>query len=242
MNDILWLYLDFEPNDEDVVDRINVLLDRIDELLQEYGWKYTGLNNIYCPIPGTDCDATWHQAEEALQNAEWLKKYSPHVRVGTHTNVCDVNEIIIRGMSLVCKEKMLKYSAYYERKRKFAHGIIVDENNVLRDGYTTYLLAKRDGGCPEIMRVKSDQVFKKIVIGKIVKETENGLVETSKKTYTWYCDLRSAVVPGDILYAKAKNNRVKMRVDKVSYVAEPYLCTKHKNVIKHAHLEKSGDM
>lgn len=43
------------------------------------------------------------------------------------------------------KEKMFEKIEYFMLNGKFKEKIILDKNNVLVDGYTTYLLAKQSG-------------------------------------------------------------------------------------------------
>lgn len=229
MYEVIWLFFKAPP----AAKEYESVLPKVDELMLECGWEYSGFRNMYLPVEGTDCDETWSRVRDELKNAEWLKKYEPFLNLGTLNNACSLSDIVIKDMSPVSQKKMTKYSEYYDKTKSYAHGIIVDENNVLKDGYTSYLLAQENGKCPDIMKVRSGQVFKKTVRGKILRKTDNGYQEKGKKPYTWYYNLRAAVVPGDILYAKAKNGKVIMRVDEVSYVAGPYLCNIHKNILKH---------
>ena len=40
-------------------------------------------------------------------------------------------------------EKLWYYEKYYQKKHQLPHAIVVDENKQLRDGYISYLLAKK---------------------------------------------------------------------------------------------------
>lgn len=51
------------------------------------------------------------------------------------------------------KDKLRQRASYYRKYRYFRSGIVLDNNNYLVDGYTTYLLAKRLGfDCITIVR------------------------------------------------------------------------------------------
>ena len=142
MNDVLYLCFDMESKDRETVHAIEKLLPDADALLEKTGWEYTGFQNMYRPVKGTDPDDTYDDAIRAIRDADWLKDYKPHFRIGTLTNACDLGEIVIQGEEPLDEEKLHRYREYYEKERSFAHGIIVDEENVLMDGYMTYLIAR----------------------------------------------------------------------------------------------------
>ena len=207
----------------------------MDKLLLKNGWEYTGFRNMYRPVQGTENDETWHKAEMAVLEDEKLKKYKPYFVFGVMTSHCGLSEVVIKGMSPVTEEKLKAYEEYYDRKKTFAHGIVVDENNILRDGYATYLIAKEKNASPAIMCARSTQPIRKIVSGVHVRETEDGFEDKrDNRIYTWYYDLRDAVLPGDILCVRTKYGKSLIRVDKISYVAGEYSCRNlHKDVRRH---------
>lgn len=236
MHDTMFVYLQLDNSHSDISADVEQKIRMIDELLKEHGWQYTGFRNMYKPLSGTDPDETFHKAEHAVLDAEWLKQYKPYLLVGVQTNICSLNEIVIRDMSPVSEEKMQKYKEYYVRKKQYAHGIVVDENNVLRDGYTTYLLAKDGGVSPDIMRVRNSQVFRKVVYGRHVHRVKGGFEVLGAKVYAWYYNRKEAVVPGDILCVNTTKGIGYMRVEGIRYAAGPQECARHKTVRRHTGL------
>ena len=225
MNDILYVYLNFDPDNRDEAEKVEKILPRIDALMKDNGWQYTGLQNIYRPIEGTDCDETCYRVEEAIKNADWLKEYKPYCRIGVWTNACDIGKIIIQDMKPVPEEKMKRYTDYFREKNKYVHAIVVDENHVLRDGYTTYLLAKENHNeRPNVIQVCSGQIFKKVVIGKIDGEDKYGI---------WYYEIDPAVIPGDILLVETEQGPKEICVEKIAYLAGPHYCSVHQHVLEH---------
>ena len=237
MKDLLYVYLNFDPNNPNEMADVSERLIRMDELLKDHGWEYTGLRNAYRPISGTDGDETCHDAADAVRNAEWLKQYSPYFGIGTWTNACDISEIVIEGRRSLSKQKLQKYTEYHEKTGLYAHGIIVDEKNVLMDGFTTWLLAKDGGRRPEVMVVRRGQVFKKVVSGKHVIKTDSGFQETGNRSYSWYYNRWEPVVPGDILSVRTKQGLRYMRVDRIWYVAGAHDCGVYKTVRRHTGLQ-----
>ncbi len=53
-------------------------------------------------------------------------------------------------------KKMLEKIAFYLEHRKFEQPIIIDKNNILVDGYTTYLLATECGKKYMLVGVRND--------------------------------------------------------------------------------------
>ena len=233
MNDLIKLFLYYDPEDPKAQEEVDQIIPRINTLLKENGWEHTGFRNMYRPVKGTDCDETFCRAEEAVKNARWLMKYNPFFEVSTRTNICSLEEIVIRGMSPVSQEKMDRYREYSDQKGRFAHGIVVDENHVLRDGYTTYLIAKENGKRPDIMRVSSTQKFCKIVYGRHVRKTDNGYETTCQKQYAWRCGIREAVIPGDILLADTKMGKRLICAGRIFYAAGDHDCGMYRAVIRH---------
>ena len=218
MNDLLYVYLEWDPTDMEKNVKVETLFPRLDALLKEHGWEYTGMQNMYRPVKGTDPDDTYTQARQALKDAQWLKEYNPHTATSTWTNACELNEIVIEHAGDIDEAKLNKYREYYQKNHKFAHGIVVDdEEHVLLDGYTTYLIAKENAKAhPEIMQVRRGQVFRKIVVGKL---------EGEENLPCWYYDDGPAVCPGDVL---VDVDGRQMEVDHIGYVAGKHACEKYK--------------
>lgn len=231
MNDLLYLYLDFDPDDNYTVTEIEKLLPKIDDLLKSYGWEYMGFRNMYRPIADHDGDDTCHDAKNAVINAEWLKKYNPHFAVGTQTRVCDLNEIIIDRVGNISEEKFNRYEKYYKAKGSYVHGIVVDENNVLRDGYITYLLAKDNERIPDIMLARKNQMLKKAVIGRYVTHTANGFEKTNEDKDVWYYDIEPAVIPGDILKVQTNQGERMICVERIIYLVGSHDCSIYRDVL-----------
>ena len=234
MIDMLCPYLQFDQDDPAVMEDVEKCIKKIDKLLLENGWEYTGFRNMYRPVKDTENDETWHKAKKAVLKDDELKKYKPYFTFGVMTSHCGLSEVVIKGMSPVGGNKLKTYEEYYDGKKRFAHGIVVDENNILRDGYATYLIAKEKNAAPEIMCARSTQPVRKIVHGIHVRKTEDGYEDKSDRIYVWYYDLKEAVVPGDILRVRTRFGKDLIRVCKVSYVAGVYSCRgRHKNVCCH---------
>lgn len=233
MNDILYLYLNFDESNEAELSTVEKLLPKADQLLKAHGWEYTGFRNMYRPVSGTDPDDTYYDAEKAIEKAEWLKPYKPYVVTGTRTNACNLDEVVIGDERPVRLEKLRRYADYYDKEKRYAHGIIVDENNVLIDGYTTYVLAKEGRMRPDIMRIKNGQLHRKVVCGKHIVRAGEGFQEAGKKPYAWYYDHGPAVVPGDILLVRTHRGKRLMRVDRIYYVSGRHACRRHRRVFEH---------
>lgn len=224
MNDILYLYFDFDPKDQKAIDAIEKLLPDVDALLKEKGWEYTRFQNMYRPVEGTDPDDTFDNAMKAIEDADWLKQYKPFFKVGTLTNACGLEQIIIQGEEPLDEEKLRRYRDYYEKTKHYAHGIIVDENHVLKDGYMTYLIAKEERYRPDIMLVRRGQRFRKVVVGKYIGGDE--------QRHGWYYDRSPAVVPGDVIPVPEDDGVKQMLMERGFYVAGKHDCEKYKAIPK----------
>ena len=134
------------------------------------------------------------------------------------TNVCDLGQIIIQGEEPLDEERLRKYREYYNDSHEYAHEIIVDENNVLMDGYMTYLIAKETKSRPKIICVRRGQRFRKVVIGRYTDDS---------KRHIWYYDHGPAVVPGDEITVDGEK---KMTVEKITYVAGKHDCEQYKTI------------
>ena len=162
-------------------------------------------------------------------------------RIDTLTNACSMDEIRTDRMSDPSPEKIWYYEQYYQKTKKLPHGIVVDENRQLRDGYISYLLAKKYNIRADICEMVSGQPLRKIVGGMHVKFSDVKWRKTGRKRYIWIYTLKSPVVPGDILMVNTKKGKAFICVDKIDYAAGKF-CSKYKKVRKHlnTHLEKEG--
>lgn len=161
-------------------------------------------------------------------------------RIDTLTNACSMDEIRTDRMSDPSPEKIWYYEQYYQKTKKLPHGIVVDENRQLRDGYISYLLAKKYNIRADICEMVSGQPLRKIVGGMHVKFSDGKWRKTGRKRYIWIYTLKSPVVPGDILMVNTKKGKAFICVDKIDYAAGKF-CSKYKKVRKHlnTHLEGS---
>ena len=87
--------------------------------------------------------------------------------------------------------------------------IIVNDLGELVDGYCTYLLAREMLGddIPAKVYITNEKVTK-VVTGMIM----NGHGELYKKNYSWTYELWDAVVPGDMVLAQVKDNKIRVLV------------------------------
>lgn len=222
MNDVLYLYFNIDQNDPKAMENMEKLLPDADEILKRKGWEYTGFQNMYRPEKGTDPDDTFNAAMEAILEAEELKPYRPYFKTGTLTNACDLKEIIIENKKPLDEEKLQRYREYYEKTGQYAHGIIVDENDVLMDGYMTWLIAREVKRRPEIVQVRRGQQFRKVVCGKYIGGDET--------LHQWYYDAYPAVVPGDVIPVPEADGEEQLLVERVYYVAGKHDCGKYKAI------------
>ena len=140
MNEGIAVYLHINLREEK---KNEELLDRIDRLLLDYGIRYSGIRNLYMPVENSDRDHRIYAACQALKKAGWMKKKLAEVSVLNRTDVCTMDEIRLDYMTMPRPGKLEYYEKYYLLSGGLAHGIIVDENRQLRDGYTSYILAKK---------------------------------------------------------------------------------------------------
>lgn len=128
--------------------------------------------------------------------------------------------------------KLAYYEEYYLKSKIFAHGIIVDENNYIRHGYTSYLIAKKYNveDIP-VYKVDSSKRIQKILICRHVKREKDGTFRLScKKSYQWRYIGRHPVIPGDILLNKDTKKMSLVVVMGIMIDAEK---TEHKAIYKH---------
>ena len=112
---------------------------------------------------------------------------------------CPVGDIRAGGMILPGPEKFRYYENYFLETRRFSHGIIVDEDKKLRDGYVTYLLALKYGAAPDIFEVPSGQLFRKVIKCRFVRYRNRRWEAVDGKLYVWAYESGGTVAPGDVL-------------------------------------------
>ena len=131
------------------------------------------------------------------------------------------------------EEKMERYENYFRRTGAFAHAIVVDEKNVVKDGYVTYLLAKRFHLIPEVVEVKAEESFYKVVQGFHVRFEDGAYVSCSEMKYIWIYDKKSPVVPGDILIVDTRYGDALICVSEIFYLTGKAESSSHKKVKRH---------
>lgn len=230
MNEGMTIVLNLDEKDSD---ENEALLQRIDEFLLHLGIEYTGFRNVYRPINRSDRDSALFTACHALEKVDWLKDRLVSVGVMNQTNVCPMEKIQLDYMKKPSPKKLNYYEAYCQSSHKLAHGIVVDEYGQLRDGYTSYILAKKYGISADICEAFAGQPLKKIVRGRHVLWDEGKWKVKNNHYYTWNYTLKHPVVPGDILRAKAKRGQPLICVDQIAYVTGKEFCKEHKNIVKH---------
>ena len=233
MNETLSVYLNLDP--EKRIEN-EVLIRRIDKLLLTVGMKYSGVMNMYIPVDRQRRDQAVFQAEVLLRDTDWLKDILAYTLVGTLTNACPVGEIRTDAMSNPSPEKLWYYEEYYQKTKQLPHGIVVDENKQLRDGYISYLLAQKYGAPADICEMVSEQPLRKIVTGRHVEFSHGKWRKKSEKRYVWIYPLKAPVVPGDILLANTKSGGDLICADSIDYIAGQEFCAKYKKIRKHMHM------
>ena len=158
MNETLSVYLNLDP--EKRIEN-EVLIRRIDKLLLTVGMKYSGVMNMYIPTDRQKRDQIVFQAEVLLRETDWLKDLLAYTLVGTLTNACPMEEILTDAMSNPSPEKLWYYEQYYQKTHELPHAVVVDENKQLRDGYISYLLAKKYHVPAEICEMVSAQPLRR---------------------------------------------------------------------------------
>lgn len=233
MNDMIQVYFDYDINNLQEKTEIEKEIQYLDELVEKYGWKYSGVTNVYIPIVRETREETIGKVMEAIVSDEQLKKYSPKIMGGTLTNVCKVEEIEVQHMTKPRDGKYNCYERYYLENKELAHRIIVDQTKKIRDGYISYLLAKKYGCKVDVIEVPKESVISKMVIGHHVEydqEQKIYRVKTSKR-YAWIYNLKEAVVEGDILLVQTGKGHAYMQVEKITNIAGKDAISKHKKVL-----------
>ena len=230
MNEALAVYLNLDMEN---IEKNEEIIRKIDELLLTVGMKYSGIMNLYTSVDKQKRDQTVFRAEELLKNTDWLKDVLTHILVGTITNACSLEEIQTDMMSNPSPEKLWYYEEYYQKTKQLSHAIVVEENKQLRDGYISYLLAKKYDAKAEICEMVSGQPLRKIVKGRHVVLSNGKWLQKSNKRYTWIYTLKKPVVPGDILLVNTKKGRTYICVDRIEYTAGQEFCLRYNTVKKH---------
>lgn len=212
----VYLNLNLEPDLEQYL-RNNDILQKLDKLLLSNGMVYSGYRNIYYPQNKRDRDQAVIRAIQAMKHEEWLNGIYQYSVVMNITNVCGLKDINIKRMSSPSEKKWTYYENYYLQKKKCPHGIVVDENRNIRDGFVAYCLAQKFGFSPEIYEAWSNQPLRKIVTGRHIRLNDTHARISCSKTYQWIYTLRAPVVKGDILLAATKKGYSPIVVDNIFY-------------------------
>ncbi len=112
MNETLSVYLDCSTDGKDMKD----IIQRMNGIICQEGWNYTGLWNYYAPMDQMARDETINRVVHALENAKWLKPYKPRVMTGNKVSSVSLNNIDITGMSAPSEKKWKRYEDYYKVK------------------------------------------------------------------------------------------------------------------------------
>ena len=233
MNDMLHVFLDYDVDSWQERLGIEEEIQYLDTLVEKHGWKYSGFANVYIPIVRETREETVGKVIEAIASDKRLKKYSPKVMDATLTNACDLGEIELQHMKKPGDVKYSRYEKYYLENKVVTHGIIVDENKKIRDGYISYLLAKKYGCKVDIIEVPKKSAISKLVIGHHVEynKEQNTYIAKTGRRYAWIYNLKEAVVAGDILLVQTSKGHAYMQVENITNIAGKDEIRKHKKVI-----------
>lgn len=244
MHDMIFVYLDYNSDDEEERVCVEEDIKYMDTLIEKQGWKYSGVANMYIPMERDSREETITGVLEAIGSDKRLRKYSPKVISGMQTNSCTLKEIDIQHMTEPSTVKYNRYEKYYLENTELSHGIIVDENRKIRDGYIAYLLSEKYGCNVDIMEVPKGSPIAKLVIGHHVEydtEQKTYVTKTGKR-YAWIYTIHEAVVPGDILLVKTSKGYAYMQVEKITNIAGRKTIKRHKKVKRNitAEIEKEN--
>lgn len=239
MHDMFFVYLDY--NVDNIEERLFIEEEimYIDKLVEKQGWKYSGVANIYIPIERKTREETIDKVLQVIASDERLKKYSPKVISGTKTNACASGEIAAQHMTKANDVKYNRYEKYYLENNELAHGIIVDEDKNIRDGYISYLLSEKYGCNVDIIEVPKESSISKLVIGHHVEyntEQKTYVIKTNKR-YAWIYTIHEAVVPGDILLVRTSKGNAYMQVEKITNIAGKKAINGYKKVKRNITVE-----
>lgn len=230
MNEGFALYLDLDRNE---LDKNEKFIQRIDSLLLQYGIKYSGIMNLYLPVNSKDRDYAVFSACKVLRETDWLKGSLSHILIAHQIRICSLDKILTDDMAEPEKGKFQYYEDYYKESGHLAHGIIIDENRQIRDGYISYQLALRYGIEADVYEAFSNQPVRKLVCGRHVLFHEKEWKYTSDKFYRWVYTLKEPVIPGDILQVRTKYGPAYMCVKRIEYATGREFCREHLTVKKH---------
>lgn len=239
MHDMIFVYLDYNLDDEEERLCVEEDIKYIDTLIEKQGWKYSGVANIYIPMERDTREETITGVLEAIVSDERLRKYSPKVISGMQTNSCSLKEIDIQHMTEPSTVKYNRYEKYYLENRELVHGIIVDKKRKIRDGYIAYLLSEKYGCNVDVMEVPKESPIAKLVIGHHVEydtEQKTYVMKTDKR-YAWIYTIHEAVVPGDILLVRTSKGDAYMQVDKITNIAGKKTIKRYKKVKRNITVE-----
>ena len=233
MNDMIQVYFDYDADDLKERIEIEKEIQYLDVLVEKHGWKYSGMMNVYIPIARETREETVDKVIEVIMSDERLKKYSPKIMCGTLTNACELEKIEVQHMTKPRDVKYNRYERYYLENKELAHGIIIDETKKIRDGYISYLLAKKYGCKVDIIEVPKKSAISKLVIGHHVEynKEQNTYIEKTNKRFAWIYNLKEAVVAGDILLVQTRKGHAYMKVERITNIAGKAAVSKHKKVI-----------
>ena len=233
MNDTIHVFLDYDVDNWEERLGIEKEIQYLDTLVEKNGWKYSGFANVYIPIVRETREETVSKVIEAIASDERLKKYSPKIMNATVINACNLGEIEFQHMTKPRDVKYGRYETYYLEHKELAHGIIVDENKKIRDGYISYLLAKKYGCRVDIIEVPKKSAVSKLVMGHHVEydKEQNTYIVKKNKSYAWIYNLKEAVVLEDILLVQTSKGHAYMQVERITNIAGKDEIRKYKKVI-----------
>lgn len=230
MNEMMRIYLNTGGKTRFERKRI---IQRMDSFLLEFGVEYSGTSNLYVPMVDRERDDVFYRAKKSLAECEWLKGIVAHVLIFDRTDVCRLDEIDVQHMMAPSEARYLYYERYYMETGKLPHGILVDENRCLREGYVAYLLARKHGAKADVREAFAIQPCKKIVTGRYVSREGGEFRRCGNLRCSLTYDLREPVVPGDILAAGTDEKPRFLCVESVSYLTGKKFCGGHKGAREH---------
>lgn len=233
MNDMINVFFDYDADSWQERLEIEKEIQYLDTLVEKHGWKYSGVANAYIPIVRETREETVGKVIEAIMFDERLKKLFPKIMNATLTNACNLEEIELQHMKKPRDVKYSRYERYYLENRELTHGIIVDEYKKIRDGYISYLLAKKYGCKVDIIEVPKQSAISKLVIGHHVEysKEQNTYIAKTGRRYAWIYNLKEGVVLGDILLVQTSKGHAYMQVEKITNIAGKDRVGEHKMVI-----------
>lgn len=230
MNEGIGVFLKGEEHEGRELEK---LTGKIDRFLLEFGLAYSGVRNLYIPKEMAQRDHAVFAACDALKKADWLKDRLAYISIMNQTDVCPLEQIRLDDMSEPSAAKLKYYEAYYRSSRELAHGIVVDEERKLRDGYTSYLIARKYGIRPDIYEAFAGSPLRKVVRGHHAVQDKGTWRIKNGRRYSWIYSLKTPVVFGDILKVRTEKGQMYMCVEQIDYVTGEEFCAVYSDVIKH---------